>query len=78
MFKLRKKKEEAPSIICVGCEERMPLWYEMEQCFASAEIQQRGRDVQEESAIELSKKQKRSIDTSPSIPLPVRGGEGSR
>ena len=27
MFKLRKKKEEAPSIICVGCEERMPLWY---------------------------------------------------
>ena len=50
----------------------------MEQCFARPEIRQRGRDVQEESAIELSKKQKRSIDTSPSIPLPVRGGEGSR
>ena len=34
-FKLRKKKEETPSIICVGCEERVPLWDEMEQCFVS-------------------------------------------
>ena len=56
----------------------MTLWDEMEQCFASAEIQQRGRDVQEESAIELSKKQRRNFDTSPSIPLPFRGAEGSR
>ena len=24
-FKLRKKKEETPSIICVGCEQRVPL-----------------------------------------------------
>ena len=53
-FKLRKKKEETPSIICVGCEQRVPLWDELEQCFASPEIQQRGRDMQEESAIELS------------------------
>ena len=37
-FSLRKKKEETPSILCVGCEERVPLWDEMEQCFASAEI----------------------------------------
>ena len=37
-FKLRKKKEETPGIICVGCEERVPLWDEMEQCFASPEI----------------------------------------
>ena len=40
-FSLRKKKEETPSIICVGCEQRVPLWDEMEQCFASPEIQQR-------------------------------------
>ena len=81
-FNLRKKKEETPSIICVGCEQRVPLWDEMEQCFASPEIaasvmersgrltlfaasvmqqggrltpfQQRVRDMQEESAIELS------------------------
>ena len=85
-FKLRKKKEETPSIICVGCEQRVPLWDEMEQCFASPEIaasvmersgrhtsfaasvmhqggrltpfQQRVRDMQEESAIELSNQSK--------------------
>lgn len=50
----------------------MPLWDEMEQCFASPEIattviegsgrltsfQQRVRDMQEESAIELSNQSK--------------------
>ena len=40
------------SIICVGCEQRVPLRDAMEQCFASPEIQQRVRDRQEESAIE--------------------------
>jgi len=85
-FKFRKKKEETPSIICVGCEQRVPLWDEMEQCCASPEIaalviegsgrltsfaasvmqqigrltpfQQRVRDLQEESAIELSNQSK--------------------
>jgi len=38
----------------VGCEERVPLWDEMEQCFASLEIQQRVRDTQEEPAIEFA------------------------
>jgi len=71
-FKLRKTKEETPSIICVGCEERVPLWDEMEQCFAGPEIaasvmhqsgrltpfQQRVRAMQEESAIELSNQSK--------------------
>jgi hypothetical protein len=54
----RKRKEEAPSIICVGCEQRVPLWDEMEQCFASPEIQQRVREMQEEAAIELSNQSK--------------------
>ena len=36
----------------MGCEQRVPLWDGMEQCFASPEIQQRVRDMQEESAIE--------------------------
>ncbi len=56
-FKVRKK-EETPSILCVECEKRVPLWDEMEQCFASPEIQQRVRDMQEESAIELSNQSK--------------------
>ena len=37
-FMLGKKKEETPSIICVGGEQRVPLWDEIEQCFASPEI----------------------------------------
>ena len=53
-----KRKEETPSIICVGCEQRVPLWDDMEQCFASAETQQRVRDMQEESAIVLSNQSK--------------------
>ena len=57
-FKIRKSKEESPSIICVGCEQRVPLWDEMEQCFASPEIQQRVRDMQEEATIELSNQSK--------------------
>lgn len=57
-FKLRKKKEETPTIICVGCEQRVPLWDEMEQCFASPEIQQRVRDMQEEANVELDNESK--------------------
>jgi small GTP-binding protein len=57
-LKFLKRKEETPSIICVGCEQRVPLWDDMEQCFASAEIQRRVRDMQEESAIILSNQSK--------------------
>jgi hypothetical protein len=56
--RIRKGKEKTPNIICVGCEQRVPLWDEMEQCFASPEIQQRVRDLQEESAIVLSNQSK--------------------
>ncbi len=42
----------------MGCEERVPLWDEMEQCFASPAIQQQMRDMQEESAIELNNQSK--------------------
>ncbi|MBX7211082.1 MAG: DUF4365 domain-containing protein [Verrucomicrobiaceae bacterium] len=56
--RLRKKKNETPTIICVGCEQRVPLWDEMEQCFASPEIQQRVRDMQEEANVELDNESK--------------------
>ena len=42
----------------MSCEQRVPLWDEIEQCFASPKIQQRVRDMQEESAIELSNQSK--------------------
>ena len=42
----------------MGCEQRVPLWDEMEQCFASPETPQRVCDMQEESAVELSNQSK--------------------
>ena len=57
-FKFHKGNGEPPGIIGVGCEQRVPLWDEMEQCFASPEMQQRVRDLQEESAIELRNQSK--------------------
>jgi small GTP-binding protein len=58
-FKLRKAKDDAPSIICVKCEtRRVPLWDDLEQAFASPETQQRVRDMQEEVKIILSNQSK--------------------
>ena len=45
-------------ILCSECEERVPLWDEMEQCFASPEIQQRVRELQEQSDIVLDNESK--------------------
>jgi len=60
-FKFRRAKEKPPSIICVACERRVPLWDELEQCFASPEIQQRVRDLQEESRIVLDNESKERV-----------------
>ena len=49
---------EVPTMICVGCEERFPLWDEMEQYFASPEAQQRVRELQEQSQIILDNESK--------------------
>lgn len=57
-FRLRSDAANPPTIICVGCEQRVPLWDEIEQCFASAEIQQRVSDMQLEAAIELDNESK--------------------
>jgi hypothetical protein len=57
-FRFNKPKAKLPTIICVKCEKRVPLWDDMEQCFASPEIQRRVRDMQEESAIVLSNEAK--------------------
>ncbi|MBE2282304.1 MAG: TIR domain-containing protein [Prosthecobacter sp.] len=57
-FRLRSDAANPPTIICVGCEQRVPLWDEMEQCFASPEIQQRVRDMQEEANLELDNESK--------------------
>jgi hypothetical protein len=56
--RIRKTTKELPSIVCVECMKQVPLWDEMEQCFASPEIRQRVHDMQDESAIELSNQSK--------------------
>jgi hypothetical protein len=50
---LEMRKADAPTIICVSCENCVPLWDEMEQIFASAETQQRVQELQKESALAL-------------------------
>jgi len=56
--KFRKAKGKRPSIVCTECENRVPLWDEMEQCFADPRIQQRVSDMQEESKIVLDNESK--------------------
>ncbi len=51
-------KAQTPTIICQQCEQRVPLWDELEQCFASPEIQQRVRELQEQSAFVLDSESK--------------------
>ena len=55
---LFKGCEEKPTIICVDCEKRVPLWDELEQHFASPETKQRVRELQEQSAIVLDNESK--------------------
>jgi small GTP-binding protein len=50
--------KKLPTIVCVQCEERVPLWDELEQCFASEETKQRVRELQEQSALVLSNESK--------------------
>ncbi len=54
-------KAEAPTIICSRCEKRVPLWDDMEQSFASPEIQRRVRELQEQSAIVLDNESKERV-----------------
>jgi small GTP-binding protein len=51
-------KAKLPTIICSKCEKRVPLWDDLEQCFASPEMQQRVRELQEQSALVLDNESK--------------------
>jgi small GTP-binding protein len=46
---------EPPNMLCVECEDRFPLWDEMEQVFASQETQQQVRQLQHQSTNVLDK-----------------------
>ena len=46
------------TILCVDCEKRVPLWDELEERFASAELQQRVRELQAQSQLVLDNESK--------------------
>jgi small GTP-binding protein len=51
-------KAGAPTIICSRCEKRVPLWDDLEQSFASLEVQRRVRGLQEQSTLVLDNESK--------------------
>jgi small GTP-binding protein len=57
-IKSAKSKPEEPTILCVKCEKRVPLWDELEQYFASDEVKERVRQLQAESDLVLDSESK--------------------
>ena len=58
LLKGLRGKPQKPTIICVECEKRVPLWDEMEEYFASQETRQRVRELEEQSALVLDNESK--------------------
>ena len=58
LLKGLRGKPQKPTIICVECEKRVPLWDEMEEYFASPETKQQVRELEEQSAIVLGNESK--------------------
>src|SRR5215216_2967703 len=52
---------ETPTILCADCEQRVPLWDDMERHFASAETRQRVRALEEQSAFVLDSESKERV-----------------
>jgi small GTP-binding protein len=57
-FKGSRGKLERPTILCSECEQRVPLWDDLEEHFASAETKQRVRELEQQSAIVLDNESK--------------------
>jgi small GTP-binding protein len=53
-FKAALEKNDTPTIICPDCENRVPLWDELEQQFASPETQQRVQELQDHATLALA------------------------
>ncbi len=73
-----RRSAEPPSIVCAACEQRLPLWDELEQCFASPEIQQRVRDLQAAAAIVLDNESKERVLVGEVISTVALAGQLSR
>jgi hypothetical protein len=51
-------RPEEPTILCVSCEQRVPLWDKLEQYFASDEVRERVSQLQTESDLVLDSESK--------------------
>jgi small GTP-binding protein len=47
---MRRLEEGRGNILCVSCEDRIPLWDELEDLFASPDVKKRVHELQEQSA----------------------------
>lgn len=57
-IKASVSKPDEPTILCVKCEKRVPLWDELEQHFASEEVKERVRQLQAVSDLVLDSESK--------------------
>jgi hypothetical protein len=55
---MRKLEEGKKDILCVNCEDRLPLWDQLEELFASEEMRERVRLLREQSAAVLDNESK--------------------
>ncbi|HEX4965815.1 MAG TPA: TIR domain-containing protein [Thermoanaerobaculia bacterium] len=55
---MKRLEEGKKDILCVNCEERIRLWDELEEWFASDQSKQRVRELEEQSAIVLDNESK--------------------
>jgi small GTP-binding protein len=55
---MRKLEEGKKDILCVNCEKRIPLWDQLEELFASQEMKERVRKLQEQSDVVLDNESK--------------------
>jgi small GTP-binding protein len=55
---MKKLEEGKKDILCVNCEKRIPLWDPMEELFASPEMKQRVRELEEQANLVLDSQSK--------------------
>jgi small GTP-binding protein len=53
-----RRRTARPTIVCVDCEGRVPLWDELEQHFADPETQRQVREMEQQSTIKMDNESK--------------------
>ena len=75
---MKKLEEGKRDILCVNCEQRVPLWDKLEELFANPETKERVRLLREESAIVLDNESKERALVGEVISTAALAGQLSR